>query len=210
MKLLQEKNLPDDKLEDILSLYEKTLTIPKTKPKNQFLLCAVGLVGSGKTTAMKPLSKELGLVRMAGDEIRKVLYDNGYNQKRLMDLSILFNHKYLKLGYSMALDSDCSKEGVRNDIYKFGDQYGAKAIFIHINPPEKFVINKLSNIKEPWPWLLKYSSSKTLLEEYYLRKKLHTNLNIPFLCEIDTSAPDLKSQLKNAIDLIREETQVNQ
>lgn len=201
-----KKDLPDTKLEKILALYEKTLLFPEVKPKHQFLLCAVGLVGSGKTTVMKPLSEKLDLIRMAGDEIRKVLSDNGYNQKRLADLSLLFNHKFLKLGYSIAVDSDCVKEGVKNDAAALGNQYNARVIFIHINPPEQFIINKLSSIKEAWPWLLEESSNQSLLEEYHSRKELHANLNIPFLCEIDTSASNFESQLENAADLIRKET----
>lgn len=61
----------------IMDEYEAELDIPIQPKRKQFILCPVGIVGAGKTTVMKPLSERLSLVRISGDEIRKILKEHG-------------------------------------------------------------------------------------------------------------------------------------
>ena len=49
------------------------------KANQELILCPVGLVGAGKTTVLKPISKILNLVRVSSDEIRGILKQEGYN-----------------------------------------------------------------------------------------------------------------------------------
>ena len=106
MDIIQEaKNLPDKEMKKIISLYEKTLSIPKKKPKEQFLICPIGLVGAGKTTVIKPLSKKLSLLRVSSDEIRKLLNEKGFNDDRVKEIAADIITKYLKKGFSIAIDA---------------------------------------------------------------------------------------------------------
>src|SRR3989304_39914 len=49
-------NAPKEVLEEVKKKYERSLVIPNTKPSPQWILMPVGVVGSGKTTVVKPLA----------------------------------------------------------------------------------------------------------------------------------------------------------
>ena len=68
----------DKIISEIVEIYKPQIKIPKIKPEKQFFLCPVGLIGSGKTTVLNLLSERLSLVKISGDEIRKILKDRGY------------------------------------------------------------------------------------------------------------------------------------
>lgn len=78
----------------IIKKYEETLEIPDTKPEKQIMVCPVGVVASGKTTVIKPLSKKLSLLRISTDEIRKLLKENGYSYDSVKDLAFDLADKY--------------------------------------------------------------------------------------------------------------------
>ena len=69
------RDIPKNVYEEVRAEYEASLKIPRNKPKKQFFVLPVGLVGAGKTTVMKPLAEKLSLLRISGDEIRKILWD---------------------------------------------------------------------------------------------------------------------------------------
>ena len=81
-------------------------------------------------------------------------------------------------------------------------ELGIKIIWIHINPPEKFIINKLKNYKKH---SLLFKDSEDAINNYLERKPLHKKLNFPFIYNFDPSRPDLKSQLKEATSIIEKE-----
>ncbi|MBU4480038.1 hypothetical protein KKG48_01160, partial [Patescibacteria group bacterium] len=58
-------------IEEVEIIFKSQIKIPKNKPKKQIFFCPVGLVGAGKTTVTKPISKKLGLLRISSDELRK-------------------------------------------------------------------------------------------------------------------------------------------
>ncbi|MFA6072331.1 MAG: hypothetical protein WC810_27530 [Janthinobacterium sp.] len=100
------KELTDFEFNSILEKYKESIEIPPTKPTKQWILCAIGLVGAGKTTVIKPLSQSLNLVRISTDEIRRILLENGYNLLRTIELAKFLTKKFLDDGYSLALDGD--------------------------------------------------------------------------------------------------------
>jgi len=194
-----DKKLSDIEMRKIISLYEKTLSIPKRKLKEQFLLCPIGLMGSGKTTIIKLLAKKLFLVRISGDEIRELLNERGFDYDRVKEIGANVTKKYIERGFSVAIDADCVTKEVREYIEKFKNENKIKVFWIHINPPEKFIIN---NFKRPKPaWLFK--EFKDIKEGYLYRKSLHKNIDLPFIYTFDPSRNDFNDQLNKSISIIR-------
>jgi shikimate kinase len=147
----QNMDISDKDIRRIISLYESTLEIPENKPKNQFILCPIGIVGAGKTTVIKPLSKKLSLLRISSDEIREILKKNGFDYSRTKEIAYAIIKKYIKQGFSIAIDGDCVSEDNQNRIKELEKEYSSiKVFWIHINPPEEFIINKLKKIKHSW------------------------------------------------------------
>lgn len=191
----------DSVIRDIASQYEKYLTIPDYKPRNQFILCPVGLVGAGKTTVVKPLSEKLSLIRISGDEIRKLLKERGYGYERVQDISTIVMKKYLERGHSTCNDNDCVTQKTQDILNAHKKNYGLRLVWIHINPPEKFILDKLRNLKPNW-----LGSAERMVENYYQRKSLHENLNFPFIYTFDTSRENLAQQIDETVVIIRQFT----
>lgn len=184
----------------ILGEYVKTIKIPKTKPNKQVIICPIGVVGAGKTTVVKSLSDKIALVRVSTDEIRKILKDHGYGYDQVKELAFELIKKYIKNGYSIVIDADCVSEASQKHIKKLEDKYGVKPIWIHVNPPEEFIINKLKNFKHTWL----FKNSKQAIENYKQRKLLHRNLKFPFIYEFDTSKRNLNKQIEKASKIIKD------
>ena len=70
-------------LDEIKHEFVKNLEIPSLIPQKQFFFCPVGLVGVGKSTVTKPISKRFNLLRISSDELRKLLLDNGFDYSPL-------------------------------------------------------------------------------------------------------------------------------
>src|SRR5262245_50203908 len=70
---MEQRDLSDGDFSRLVEEVKDSLVLPKESPINQFFLCPIGLVGAGKTTVLTPLAKELSLVSISGDEIRKLL-----------------------------------------------------------------------------------------------------------------------------------------
>ncbi|MFA6254741.1 MAG: AAA family ATPase [Patescibacteria group bacterium] len=192
------KNLSDNKLKDLLVVYEKKLIVPKKKLSKQIIICPVGLVGAGKTTVIKPLSHKLSLLRISADEIRQLLKENGYNYNRNKEMVFTVALKYLKQGFSIALDTNCASEEAQVYLKKIKNRFKVKIIWLHVNPPEQFIIKKLRNYKHTWL----FENSDQAVRNYYRTKSLYKNLNRPFLYTFDPSK-NLARQLKEAITLIK-------
>ena len=180
----------------IRDTYAAQVTIPTTKPSTQYLLCPIGLVGAGKTTVVKPLAEALSLVRISGDEIRKLCKENGYGYERVYDLTFELIDRFLSEGHSVCIDSDCASK--IKQIKDTARQRSVKVIWIHINPPESFIINKLSHLKTNW-----LGTGAAMVANYYQRKPLHKNIDLNFTVTFDTSRPDLEEQIQAATPQIQ-------
>jgi len=190
-------------IDKIVSLYESKLEIPVEKPKHQYLLCPVGLVGAGKTTVVKPLSKKLSLVRLSNDEVRKIIYDltATVTLEEFTEIMTRFFKKYLQEGYSIALDGDCASTITQRLISERQKEFNLKVIWIYVNPPESFIINKLKGYQHTWL----FKDGKEAINNYMGRKSVHENLTMPFIYTFDTSASNLETQIEQAFNLIKKE-----
>lgn len=192
----QGTNLSDDAFEQIVKETEDSLAIPAQKRQPQILLCPVGLIGSGKTTVITPLSERLHLIRISGDEIRKRLASKGYNYLRVLEITSHLVKKYLGLGYSIAIDSDCAGAG-RDMIQQTAKKYPAiNIIWIHIHAPELCILERL-RVRHP-----SSNDAERMIASYMRRKPLHERLDFPFLYIFDTSRDDLPQQINEAMGLI--------
>jgi len=196
-----EKYPGDEEFNRIKQIYISSLEIPKMKPEKQFLLCPVGLVGAGKSTVVIPLSKKLNLVRLSHDDIRKLLKENGFNYDRSKEMAMQIIKEFLDQGYSVALDANCGSEDSLRRIQEIKKSYGLKVLWIHINPPEEFIVNKLKNFNHTWL----FNSGDEAVEGYFRYKKDFgdfQNLPLGYIYTFDTSKSDLEYQIKEAEDKI--------
>lgn len=194
------KDLPDDDFWRIYNLYKKQVKLPFSKPKKQFVLCPVGLVGSGKTTVIKPLSEKLDLVRISGDELRKLLKENNFNYNRTKEIAYRLLDEFINMGYSIAVDSNCGSDDSQEKI-KEAKKRGIQIIWIKIDPPEEFIINKLKNYDHNWL----FKNEDEAVMSYYKYKEKYgdfSQLNLPYLYTFDTSKPDLDKQIEEAAEII--------
>ncbi len=183
----------------IAEAYEKTLQIPKNKPEKQIMVCPVGYVGSGKTTVIKALSERLSLLRISTDEIRRLLKENGYGYDDVRKMAYTLAEKYISNGFSVAMDGNCSSEEAQEKINQIKNKHKIKVFWIHINPPEEFILNKLKNYKHTWL----FKNAEQAVENYKTSKaKHHKNINFPFIYTFDTSRDDLDKQIKEAVAII--------
>lgn len=194
--------------EDLLRVrqeYQKRLVLPPNDkvPAKQFFFCPVGLVGAGKTTVVKPLSEILSLVRISSDEIRKILKEREVGYGQLMEIVQPLAEELVLRGFSIAFDADCGNPKTKDMILKLAEKMGAKVFWIHINPPEDFILNKLRMHNHS----LLFKNGEEAVENYYLQKqkRMEENTRFNFLTSIDTSKPDLADQIKHVASLITKE-----
>lgn len=201
---MNDKSVSDTELQKIIVLYFSQIEIPPSKPKEQFLLCPVGLVGAGKSTVVIPLSKRLNLVRVSHDEIREILKDQGFNYDRSKEIMVGIIKDFLEQGYSVSIDANCGSKETFETIKKVEAKYSLKLIWLHINPPEEFIVKKLKNFKHTWL----FKNGDEAVKNYTDYKEKYgdgTNLGIHFTYQFDTSRPDIQEQLNRAEVLILKE-----
>jgi len=197
------KNLPKLKINKIIKEYKDKMYIPKERNKTQVLLAPVGLVASGKTTILKPLCRRLKLARISGDEIRLVLRKNGYNYLLTKDIAAKITKDLLNEGYSAALDSDCVSPLIRKIIKQYKKDYGFVDIWIYVNPGEKFIINKLTEMKYKKSGI--FPNKEIAIADLKRRIPLHKAYakKIKYHFEFNTSKGNIKDQVNEFVKFLR-------
>jgi len=186
-----------EEIEEIIKEYKSQIRIPGKKLAKQIFLCPVGLTGAGKTTVLKLLSEKLNLVRISGDEIRKILKERGFGYDTTWKIGQTIIKEYARNGYSIAHDADCATQRTQDSVKKIAQEIGATIMWIHINPPESFILNKLSNLEPNW-----LGTAEARVKNYHQRKPLHENLDMNFTYTFDTSKDNLDEQIEEATNII--------
>lgn len=190
---------PKEILGEVEREYKKTLVVPEAKLSPQWMLMPVGLIGSGKTTVVKPLAKHFGLIRISTDEVREQLKRRGYTYEGARDITHNVSKKYLKLGYSIAIDGNTgSVNGIKYNKKTSEAFPQVRQLFIHINPPDEFVINKLKGYHHTWL----FKDGSHAVEKFLANKKDFILPNLPFVYTFDTSKENLSRQLDEGIKAI--------
>lgn len=194
------KNASQETLDKVSAEYESTLNIPENKQVPQWILMPVGLIGSGKTTVVKQFAKHFGLIRISTDDVRERLKHRGYSYEGARDITQGLLKKYLNLGYSVAIDANTgSLAGIEYNKKTATSFPHVYQIFIHINPPEKFIINKLKNYKHTWL----FNDGEHAVQHFHKNKNNFFLPNLPFVFEFDTSKDNLASQINEAVIIIK-------
>ena len=189
-------NAPKEILEAVTKECEESLVIPPTKNKPQWMLMPVGLVGAGKTTVVKPLCEHLGLVRLSTDEVRQKLKEKGYSYEGCRDIIRELAIKYLNLGYSLALDANTgSKTGMEYNEKLAKDFPNVHQVFVHVNPPEEFIVSKLKDREKTWL----FRDADHAIKSFYENKQNFSLPDLPFVYEFDPSRSDLAKQIDEAV-----------
>jgi predicted kinase len=190
-----------DEIASLRSEFKKTIAFPPHEviPKRQFFLCPVGLVGAGKSTVVRPLSERLSLVRISSDELRRMLKEKGLGYESVPEIIAPLAAGIAGQGYSMAFDADCGNPKTKELIMKLAEKTGAEALWIHIDPPEEFIIGKLMSHKHTWL----FKNGKEAVANYFEQKKRRQdeNTQFNFFSRIDTSkdVPNQIDALEKAI-----------
>lgn len=179
--------------EEIIKEYERTLVIPQTKPVKQFVLCPIGLIGTGKTTVVKALAEKLSLLRISNDEIRHILSSKDLPFVDVNKMTISLARKYFAEGYSIAIDADCASEETQALVVRL-DEAGVKPVWIHITAPEDVVLNRLRTTDKTWL----FPNAEAAIDNYNARKPLHENLTMPFVYTFKTERDDVSRQIEEA------------
>ncbi|MBI2058005.1 MAG: hypothetical protein HYT63_03445, partial [Candidatus Yanofskybacteria bacterium] len=194
---------PEPIFKEISGLYKNNIKFPNPKPAKIFLLCPVGTVGAGKTTVIKPLSEKLNLARVSTDEIRKILKERGFNYNRARELVFGVTKELVEEGYGVAIDANCGGDKTSEEkIRELQNKYGIDVVWVHVNPPESFIVNKLKHYKHDWL----FKNGDEAVSAYFKYKEKYgnfENLNLPYVYTFDTSKPNIKEQVEEAVEIIK-------
>lgn len=198
-------DLLDSAIAGIFKEYEQRVPPPTNPGKQPWILCAVGLVGAGKTTVIKPVSEQLGLARVSSDELRIILREGGYNFLRTRELAKMLIGTYLQQGFGVAIDADNVDPQHQEILRNAAESLQIPLIQIHINPPEAFILDKLRHRVTYVPSGILENADRAV-ENYLRRKPLHEKYLslIPFDWAFDTSKPDLDDQISTFVAAMRD------
>ena len=190
-------------LQEIETDAKESLDIPVFKPARQIFFCPVGLVGAGKTTVTRPISKRVGLVRLSSDELRKTLKENGYTYAPVKEIGLRIANEMAREGFSLAFDMDCGNPEVKSFVEKLAQELSAKAIFVRVEAPEGYVFEKFR--RHPPSWLA--SNPQTMIDNYYAQKekRMKENTKFDYFFTFDTSKPDLEEQIEDCVKKIEKQ-----
>lgn len=182
--------------------FRKQIKVPEHKPVKRFLFCPVGLVGSGKTTVTKLVADKFNLVRISSDELRKLLKEGGHDYSSLKEIVSKVVKDFADQGYALAFDMNCLNPKTKTLIEELSNDLNAPIIWVHINPPEEFIINKLKNFKHTWL----FRDSAQAIGNYFHQKEVMGQdvSKINYLYTIDPSRSDLDKQIEVLSRLIEE------
>lgn len=185
---------------DVEKEYRQSIKIPKTKPGKQFFFCPVGLIGAGKTPVTKAMSERFNLLRVSSDELRKILKENGYNYDSVKEIGYKIVKEFASSGYSIALDMDCGSLEAISLIKNLSEEFHAKVVWVHINPPEEFIFSKFRNYNHTWL----FKNAEDAIQNYLAQKakRLKENSKFDFLYTFDASKGDIEQQIKECSEKI--------
>lgn len=184
----------NEDIEIVRSKYLRTLIFPTSKPEKQIFFCPVGLVGAGKTTFTQPISEKLNFVRISSDEVRKILKESGFGYGKLKEIIFPIIIDIINKGWSVSFDMDCGNPETKSLLEKLSLENNIKIIWVHINSPEDYIINKFKN--HPPTWLA--DNPQIMIDNYHTQKEKRLIKNNKFnFCYIFDASKNVEKQVEN-------------
>ena len=180
--------------------------------KYKILLALVGVIGSGKSTIAKTLSKTLGWKIISKDAVRVKLRSEGLGftpEKTDKIYYALINNSVLS-GKNAVLDSDFVEKDKRKKLEKFARKNNVRVLYLCILCDRDVMLERMISAKygdktmfksasiavrehyRRYPWHYRWSEARG--GSYSLRK-----LPIKFFAEIDTTEPKKWKQKIRAV-----------
>ncbi len=187
-------------LDEVEAEFRSQILIPKNKPLRQFFFCPTGYIGSGKTTITKMVSEKFNLIRISNDDLRFILKENGHDYSTLKDTVIKIAEEFVQQGFSIAFDMNCANPITKNKVDEFSCKLGIPTIWVHINPPEKFIINNIklrNNIRI-------FGETQRALDNYFYQKQSFAQnmMDIKYAYTIDPSKSNFNDQIIGLYSII--------
>jgi len=191
------QKLPLKQEQKIINCYAKSLKIPSQKI-GPIIVCPVRPVGAGKSTVMKLLCPKLKLIRIDLDGLRKLLKKEGMSYDRVHQMAIKLTDQYLAHDYGVGLDGNGGRKEIQKEIKQLAKKYKSKIFWLHIKPPQSYIINKLKNYHHTWL----FKDAKQAIHNYQSTKNNYVDGRLPYLSTIDPSKPTIKKQIDKTVKLI--------
>lgn len=175
---------------------------PEQRSKPQFAICLIGLIGSGKSTFLDVLCKEVPLVRHSGDKVRTLLHQHGMPiDENALPIAREASMWLRRDGYNIAYDNDFGNPVVRQDLQTVDSAAGIAEIWVRLNPPYEAIVRNLRDDKHAYEF--------SALQRLTAQKAIHdANIDaigaLPFVYTLDYSRPDSSQQTREAIRCVKQ------
>lgn len=125
-------------IKELTKSFLAQLTLIGEKPKRQFLLGLIGMVGSGRTTVATQIVGSMpGVVSIQANSVRCLLRNRGllWGENVGAILAIVANELLFR-GYAVVVDGNTASEEERNNIADIGRSFNIRPdyLMIEINP----------------------------------------------------------------------------
>ena len=140
--------------------------------------------------------------------LQYTLYISSWIVALISKIAIFLIDKYSKKGYSICIDADCVSPDTKDYIKNLNKEVKLIDIWIHIKPPEEFIINKLKNYKHTWL----FKDSTEAIDNYKRRKPLHKEFasKIDYFYKFDTSKKEiLNKEINKFVLMIKKKNNTN-
>lgn len=121
---------------------------PEAKAIRPWLVVAVGLPGSGKSTFARKLARATDAVVLESDHLRRALFDapthSGDESKMLFEALYGAASRLLRDGVSVIVDATNLRERDRRRAYDVAESTGAELLVLHFQAPQPLIAERLS------------------------------------------------------------------
>lgn len=186
--------------------YAEIEALAEARQSPQFALCMIGLIGAGKSTVLRALTKALPIVAISGDAVRKIAKEKGLPEltpEQTADINGEIVSRFVKEGYRVAYDNDFANPSIRTLRRERDKALKLPEIWVRVTAPEDVIIRRLQ--KRP---LGHFPNMEAVTRSFYERKALHEAQSIelatlPYVYIFDTSLPNLDQQVIDAAAAIK-------
>ncbi|MBI4134825.1 MAG: AAA family ATPase [Candidatus Sungbacteria bacterium] len=123
------------------------LRFPRRKTKRPVVVAMIGLVGFGKNTVARVLSREIGAVVIEGDAIRVALRKTKSRYEAARRIAEHAAIETIQRGSNVVIDSDFADSVKRREIEKVARGVGARVVFVRVVCHPDIAIGRILSTK---------------------------------------------------------------